>query len=177
MGTGDFTVEWFSYLNNANAGGVFWNGFFCEIRNGFFIVGSSSGNMLSRAITDYTNKWIHFAITRSGTQLRAFRDGVQMGATETRSNDLTRIGGTAFILIGSQVLYDGKLTNFNWVKGQALYTSDFEVPTTPILPSSGTKLLLRATTAPTVTADSSGLNQIPTLVSGVNFSTETPFSP
>lgn len=53
--------------------------------------------------------------------------------------------------------FGGWITNFRWVKGHALYTSNFTIPLTNLTVSNGnnTKLLLLALNNASVTVDSS----------------------
>lgn len=174
MGTGDFTIEWFQYLQTGgqNFPRVFSIGSFSSQSiavslegtvdsNRSFYAWTSSGNLIASG--NYTNKWIHFAITRSGTSLRVFQDGVQIGTTlsvSTNFNDTTnvlRIGNESSTSTAAS--FRGYITNFRWVKGTALYTSNFTKPSSPLTAVANTRLLLLATTSGTATTDSSGLGK------------------
>ena len=85
-------------------------------------------------------EWAHYAITRSGTTIRTFKNGTQV-ATATSSSTWS---STAEFLIGRNVSgfdYKGFLSNLRLVKGTAVYTSAFTPPTTPLAAISGTSLL------------------------------------
>ncbi len=179
---GDFTVEWFSYLTDPTKGGIFWSTFYCEIFStanpgeGRIRVSYDTSTYFLVTIPDVWNVWDHYAITRSNNVMRLFRNGIQIGNDVTVTTYLQSSSSTFNLFSGSQLGGLGRITNFNWVVGTALYTSNFTPPTSPILPVAGCELLLRASSAPTVTADSSGNDRIPTVAS-VTYSTETPFSP
>ena len=110
-------------------------------------------NWNSSAVTrDFTNKWNHIAASFDGSTMRIFVNGVMdfSGAASSITwGNTTWIGADGFGPTG----YVGKITNIRVVKGTALYTSDFTVPTTLPTAVSGTQLLLNfgATAVPTVT--------------------------
>lgn len=174
MGTGDFTIEWFQYMlsTNNSAPRIFSIGTYSTASIAVSIEGSAASRTFYAWISgansiesgqNYNNQWIHFAITRSGTSLRIFKNGTQIGTTLTNStnfNDTThalRIGNeTSTSTIAA---FNGYITNFRWVKGTALYTSNFARPSTPLTSVPGTILLLLSTNSGTVTADSSGFGK------------------
>ena len=191
FGTGNFTIEWFQYLDST-AGSfprIFSIGTYSGQNIAVSLEGSSSGRTFyfwgSGAISfgsissGLNNTWNHFAITREGTNLKLFRNGTQFGTTKTNSTDFNnttfalRIGNETTTSSGAA--FKGQITNFRWVKGVALYTSDFAVPTSPLSATAQTKLLLLATDAATVSTDSSGNNKVVTN-NNVTFSSNKPFS-
>jgi len=140
FGTGDFTVEFFVYrTSTALDQGIFTfgaanalSGLFAAMDNANLEVGVLGGDppQISGG-TLSLNTWHHVAITRSGTNLRAFIDGVQFGSTVTNSTNLTddqlKIGysfNTTFVMTG-------KLDEFRVTKGVARYTANFTPPTAP----------------------------------------------
>jgi hypothetical protein len=81
-----------------------------------------------------TSTWYHVAITRSGTSLRAFVNGSQIGTTQTTSNSLTASG--AFCCVGENLdgggqsqFINGYVDDLRITKGYARYTSNFTPPT------------------------------------------------
>lgn len=184
MGSSDFTVEWFHKITDSNNGGIFWSYFYTELlpytldpTQARIIVRYDTTAIFNILIPDAWNVWDYFAITRENGICRLFRNGIQLGSDVSFGTDMQSSPTIFNLLSGSTRNFTGYLTNFNWVKGEALYTSNYSPPATPILPSAGTKLLLRATNAPNVFTDSSGYNKVPTSTGGATFSTETPFSP
>jgi Concanavalin A-like lectin/glucanases superfamily len=189
FGTGDFTIEWWQKMDtSANPyPRVFSIGSFNTQSIAVSLEGSSTSRTFYAWISsansfeagqNYTTAWIHFAISRSGTNLRIFKNGTQISTTRTNStnfNDTTnllRIGNEG--TVSTNAAFQGYITNFHWVKGTALYTANFTKPTQPVTPVANTKLLLRATTSGTATTDSSGLGKTVTN-NNITWSSQTPF--
>ncbi len=191
FGTGDFTIEWFHYMDSTVGAfpRIFAMGTYPSQSIGVSMEGSGASRTFyfwgSNAIsfgniaTGLYNTWNHFAITRSGTSLRVFRNGNQIGTTVSNSTNfnnttyLLRIGNETTTSSGAS--FKGLITNFRWVKGVALYTGSFTVPTSPLTATPETKLLLLATNEASVSLDSSNANKTVTN-SSVAFSTNKPFS-
>ena len=94
-----------------------------------------------------TGQWYHIACTRNGTDLRMFLNGTQVATTATSSLSYNAIN-TDFLQIGkcisgASVSYflNGYASNVRIVKGNALYTSNFAVPTAPLSVTTQTVLL------------------------------------
>ena len=155
LGTGDFTVEMWvrfssvgSYMPlvalGAAANGaspVFHTGYSAHWFNNIlwfyqFIGGSSTKSQQSW--TPNADQWYHVAFSRSGTSLKTFIDGTQIGSTYTSNEDYS--AGTQ----GSQDLYIGRwgvgnpptyytlngyVSDLRITKGLARYTSNFTPPT------------------------------------------------
>lgn len=89
--------------------------------------------------------WQHIALTRSGTSIRMFLNGTQVGSTYTSSQTQWGSSGNSF-LIGNQnassVYYEGLLSNLRVLKGTALYTTNFTPPTSPLTAITNTALLI-----------------------------------
>ena len=189
MGTGDFTIEWFQY-QLASSGvyqRIFAIGTYPSTSIGVsqegsdtskdFIAWVPSGSVVGPKL-NLVNTWVHFAVCRSGTTLRVFQNGTQLGtnvSTATNFNDTTnvlRIGNESTTAVNTA--FNGYITNFHWVKGTALYTANFTKPTKPITPVANTKLLLLATTSGTAFTDSSGVGKTAT-GTGVAWNALTPF--
>jgi Concanavalin A-like lectin/glucanases superfamily len=156
MGTGDFTWEaWINFPSGSTYRQVFstrpTGG--ASSANGSLAVNPSNGLTwyTSGFIVDYRtpigfNQWIHVAVCRSGTTLRVFANGVQVGSA-TNSDNLT---GSAFTVgangDGTEP-FNGYISSARIVKGTAVYTSNFTPPTAPITAVSGTSLLCNFTNA------------------------------
>ena len=182
VGTGDFTVEWFQYQTSFSSSwpriftvGTYPASIGVSIEGGTLYVWLAGGWRLAASTGAISNQWVHFAVTRSGTTLRIFKNGIQL-ASGTDSSNVTNTSTPLFI--GSEstsgTYFGGLITNFHFVKGTALYTSAF-TPTGPLSAVANTKLLLQAVTSGSLLTDTSSLART---VSGVNtptFNWGTPF--
>ena len=153
LGTSDFTVEMWARLSSigtyipfvslgAGANGtalhsgwtVFW---YNNLLYFYQYVGGSSTSS-QQPWTPSTDQWYHIAFTRSGTSLKTFIDGTQIGSTYTSTENYS--AGTA----GSQDLYVGRwgaqnptvyfhlngyLSDLRITKGLVRYTANFTPPT------------------------------------------------
>ena len=175
FGTGDFTIEW--WQNLSSGAGSFPRAF--EQFSGPMV--SMEGNSASRffyfwapsvsysfgALTSSLNDtWNHFAIVRSGSasgNLKAYRNGVQIGSSGTSTTNFTstnpiNIGNRNPGRLASEA-FMGNITNFHWLKGVAKYSGSF-TPIGPLSPISGsTGLLILASTSASAYTDSSGYNR------------------
>ena len=189
IGTGNFTIEWFQYQLSGSGTNqrIFSIGSYPSASIAVSQEGSDSsrsfyawisGANLIASSQNFLNTWVHIAICRSGTSLRVFRNGVQIGTTLTNSTNFNNTTNT--LKIGNESTtsaggaFNGYITNFHWVKGTALYTGNFSRPTAPITPVANTRLLLLATASGTAFTDSSGKGKVATPV-GVAWNSLTPF--
>ena len=147
FGTGDFTIEYWIYsisftttptvVDSRNTG-VSNNGYsdyFSSGGNFNLYLGSATVFTSSSAIP--TSTWTHIAISRSGTSLRVFINGVQNGSTLTNSinfsdtNLLIAVNrGTVANTINT-AFFNGYVSNVRIVKGTAVYTGTF-TPSAPL---------------------------------------------
>ena len=146
FGTGDFTVEWFSYqLNTTDFQRVFTvgdysgakspieigvsieNGTFYYWRNGSATSYGSAGNL---------NTWLHWAIVRRSGVTRIYKNGVQFGSNLTDTTDYNNYSQDFFLgntnTPATNAAFDGYITNFRWIKGLGVYTGSFTVPTSAL---------------------------------------------
>ena len=148
IGAGDFTIEfWVNHDTTTSYQTAYVQGYGMA---GSLIIqtGNSDGKWLvyiegsvvlsETTSTVNTNTWYHIALTRSGSTIRLFRDGVQTGSG-TSSVDVN-FSGAASISYPIHA-FVGRVSNFRYVKGTALYTSAFTPPTSALTAISGTKLL------------------------------------
>jgi Concanavalin A-like lectin/glucanases superfamily len=155
MGTGDFTIE--CWINTSFVGasddviielrssGATSTGFVFNMHQtgvgyqlNFYTDGAFN---LGSTVLNY-NVWNHCAVTRSGTTVRLFSNGI-LSATFTKANNFS---DTPSPTIGRSTLYSpsnitGYISNLRIVKGTALYTSNFAVPTPPLRAITNTSLL------------------------------------
>jgi hypothetical protein len=138
--TSDFTIEWYQYQTDSNEfPRIFQIGTLTStgtsigvsIESGNFYFWSNNTPNLATTLSSsaYKNKWVHFAICRSSGTTRIFMNGTSIYSMSDNtdynssydlviSNETTPANNTAF---------GGYIYDFNWVKGAALYTSDFTV--------------------------------------------------
>jgi hypothetical protein len=122
-----------------------------------------------------TNQWVHVAVTRDGANLRAFINGTQAGTTNTvlGSNAIDNALTNYFIgdNLDGNTYWNGYITDFRVVGGDAVYTSAFTPPDERLSAITGTKLL--ACHLPYIADGSTNSHAIT-----VNGNTKTePFSP
>ena len=100
-------------------------------------IGTSSGT--SKVLV---NRWNHIALTRSGTTLTYFINGVLSGTSNPgtyydQNTNAFKIGAE----IGNGKNFKGYISNLRFVTGQTLYTATFTPSTSPLTSISGTVLL------------------------------------
>jgi len=139
----DFTLEFWMYhtstadtgyatlVGGNGSGSNGWNVYMIESSGNLYFYHSSFLITATSALT--VNTWHHVAVSRSGSSLKMFVDGTQVGSTATTSATLeqnssnlgTRIGYD----IGANGYYEGYIENLQLVYDFAKYTSNFTVPT------------------------------------------------
>ena len=160
IGTGDMTVEFWWYPTafydfvapfSVNEPGTRANG---------FNIGSDANATLKMVDIDASNfqssnntltkfEWQHIAMVRSGSTIRMFRNGVQVGTISNSSNWTgTRVAiATRADDVGTETA-SGYIANCNLVVGTAKYgSSGYTIPTSPITAHSNTKFLANFTNA------------------------------
>jgi hypothetical protein len=150
MGTGDFTWEAWIYFGSGSSYRQIFStrpSSGASSAEGSLAVNPSNGLTwwTSGFIIDYTtsigvNQWVHVAISRSGTTLRVFANGVQVGSA-TNSENLTGNGFTIGANGNGSEAFNGYISNVRVVKGTAVYTAAFTPPTTPLTAITNTSLL------------------------------------
>ena len=153
FGTGDFTIEFWMYaISMPNAAGIIGKKA-DDTTNGWQIAYNSTypTNRMTIRLTqqiDFTstsswtlNVWDHWAVTRSGTTVSWFKNGV-LDATGTNSSNISEVRS---VYIGYSETwagyFTGYLSNIRVVKGTALYSSNFIPSTSALTAISGTSLL------------------------------------
>jgi hypothetical protein len=135
FGSGDWTIECFVYLNSGNSNvGLFTFGTsypstdlgISVTGSTYTLVGAGAGGVSLGSGTLST--WQHFALCRSGSNLRAFLNGTQLGSTQSGQGsayDTLQIG----YYYSSAFAINAKIDEFRVTKGVARYTADFTPPT------------------------------------------------
>jgi hypothetical protein len=145
-GTGDFTVE--AWIFPTAAWGT-WDGifvvdvtggiYFGKLDTGFGLRAYATANIVSTTAPDI-NKWTHVAVSRAGTTVRLFINGALVASATSSQNF-----GQGIAYIGNSPSpgedFPGYISNLRLVKGTAVYTADFTVPTTPLTAITNTSLL------------------------------------
>ena len=160
----DFTVEAWIYPNSYPTYAYIFsvtnnpNGFVFYVNAGSLKVRTWFSTDLLSVTAPPINAWTHVAATRSGTTLKIFVNGVQVNSIANSTNfpaNAVRVGPD-----GSGGDWNGYISNLRIVKGQALYTSNFTPPTSPLSAIANTSLLLKCDNAGIV--DATGKNDLVT---------------
>lgn len=158
LGSNDFTVEFWTYIEAFDSG-VFhavghWTG--SSGRNWVvyltptvinFSYSTTGSNFINneKSHTFNTHTWYHVALVRNGDTLTYYVDGTSIGTLDLSS--ITFINGTGVFNIGANNSGGyGRLTGYmkdvRFVVGTAVYTSAFDPPTESLTAITNTKLLI-----------------------------------
>ena len=136
LGTGDFTVECWVYVNSGNSNnglftfGATSSGLAVAINGGGWqLTTDGLGGYGMGAVTLST--WQHLAVTRSGSSLRMFIDGAQIGTTLSNSKDLSDNALKIGYYYDPLYSLSGLVDEFRVTKGISRYNANFTPPTAP----------------------------------------------
>jgi hypothetical protein len=148
VGTEDFTIEWFQYQTTTSG---FQRAFTVDdynsidigvsVENATFYYWNNSAVRYNSSSATTTNTWYHWAVVRQSGITKIYRNGVLRGSQITDSNNITNIVDE--LTIGNEntastlAAFIGYITNFRWIKGLAVYTGDFTVPTSALSATAG----------------------------------------
>jgi len=131
--TGDFTIEFWLYLNTTAVEQWFvsWTGpGYCTIYlNSGTIRWYANGGLRITGASLSTTTWYHIALTRENGSTKLFVNGTQSGSTYADTNSYVP---TAFTIGASPVAtapLNGYIDDLRITKGYARYTSNFTPPT------------------------------------------------
>jgi len=143
--TGNFTIEMWVYgANNGGTVGGSYPRLFSlgtvqttgsiESYNaaGTLYVEIFGSSITFTASTLLNSSWNHFAISRSGSSVKAFVNGTQVGSTLTNSTNLNRAASSTSIIGASTAStgnFNGYIDDLRITKGYARYTTNFTPPT------------------------------------------------
>ena len=156
--SGDFTLELWAYLNNYTSTGASptFIGGTNSSNNWLLFVTSSNeviflfntGTVLNGTATSTPNEWAHYALCRSGSTIRLFKNGVLL-TSATNSTNFTISNSVVYIGVqnGSNGYINGYMSGLRLINGTALYTSSFAPPLAPPTAVTNTSLLLNYTNA------------------------------
>ena len=157
LGTSDFTIEyWMNASSKTNGKSPFTSGpgtvtydnlfgYFDGTNFLYYLssTGSSWDVASGRTIISNadTGRWYHIAFTRSGSTFRTFVDGVQKDTFTSASSLYQSANQLCLGRTQSTNYYSGSLSNFRFIKGTALYTSNFTPSNSPLTAVTNTQLL------------------------------------
>jgi hypothetical protein len=173
FGTGDFTIEFWAWLEPYPGGGTYWATIFdacvgasdsnsvtgtvgiwqgdgtgtSSVAGEYtVIISGSSANQarLHSGVTGYY-RWSHVALTRSSGTFTLWQDGLARNSATVTAN----INRNDSQVIGksTQVGIKGFISNLRVVKGVAVYTGTFTPPTTPLTATQSAGTNIAAITA------------------------------
>jgi hypothetical protein len=148
FGTGDFTIECSvfisSFVNPQNwllgnyIGGIDgYFGFYIDASGDNLAFRNGDSEVVSQVLSSNigTDVWRHLAVTREGTTLRFFVDGVLQGAGSTFTSNLDGQGscglGSTAPSFPDDSEFHGYIDEIRVTKGVARYTASFTPPTGP----------------------------------------------
>jgi hypothetical protein len=166
MGAGDFTWEFWMYpITTADNHVLAQQSFeitvqFASSATNRFVVYDGTTRIIG---TIDPGQWTHFALTRTGSTLQAYINGVASGSSWTNSSStrFTLSSGLIGARWGSTNSFNGYVSNVRIVKGTAVYTSAFTPPTAPFTAITNTSLLCNFTNAGIF--DNTGKNNLETV--------------
>jgi hypothetical protein len=141
FGTGDFYIGLWVYFNSVAARQCFISNYqnsttglnFQYLKSPDRLAfGNGDPVLASGSWTPTVSTWYHVAVSRSGTDLRLFVNGAQVGSTATDSTNIT--GSSNSFLVGAlyagSYLYDlnAYVQSVQVIKGTALHTTTFTPP-------------------------------------------------
>jgi|LakMenE18May11ns_1017448.scaffolds.fasta_scaffold9956670_11 hypothetical protein len=140
FGTGNFTVEFWMYpVASTGDNGMYDSrvvdlnatGFTISLTDAEKIQFYSDTQKILGTTTVSLNTWTHIAVTRSGTSLRLFVNGVLDGNV-SNSQNFTDTNITIGRGVWASSEFEGYLDDFRVTKGYARYTSNFSPPTSAL---------------------------------------------
>ena len=178
FGTGNFTMEAWIYPNTVvgtqgvvstriDASASDAQVFFGLSGSQVLIFPGVSGGTISAGV------WTHIAASRSAGTQRIFVNGTQVGSVANTGDKTTTFGYVGAGGGDAAQLFSGYVSNARIVKGVALYTGTFSVPTSPLSTTAQTSLL--TCQAPDPFADNSGKGRTVNQFGGVTAEQLSPF--
>ena len=136
------------------------------------------------------NTWYHLALVRHGGRLDLYVNGTRSAVVDDGTGTQYPVGvpvsfdhsgdpsdqKSRLFINGSlydESQFDGLISNIRLVKGQAIYTANFTVPTTPLTAVPGTVLLMNTSTGTNYLQDSENHTLTPT--GSLSYSPSNPF--
>ncbi len=152
FGTGDFTIEWFSYSTDKlpystpwwyGPTGIATSGISFEITgsNSTIVYYHSSGSttLATVAKSSYDKEWTHWALVRRSGRIYFYQNGILLNAGGT-AHTVNYTDTSSSVYFGKKGptapvtdAFQGYITNFRVCKGIGVYTDAFTVPTGNLL--------------------------------------------
>ena len=130
-GVGDWTIECWLYPISGNWAIVTGSNFYINNNSGTVYVGDASVDIIAVSPPS-TGVWTHIAVTKSGSTVRLFYDGTQVGSSTTA---LSTAITTSMVVGGrpsSSISTNGYIDDLRITKGYARYTATFTPPTSAL---------------------------------------------
>jgi hypothetical protein len=132
---GDFTVEFWLYKNSASQyGPIVETRSADDTATGIYLMDYNSTLVCypfySVAPSIESSTWIHFAVTRSGSTLSIYKNGVLAGSTACSPSTYTYGGGNLWIgsFFAGGRYFNGYIDDLRITKGVARYLTNFTPP-------------------------------------------------
>lgn len=142
FGSGDFTIEFWLYLNTTTGVQIIYDSRPTSGGGGaqptIYISGTTllyytnAGNRIAAASALTSSVWQHIAVCRSGTATKMFVNGTQVGSTYTDSTVYVNAAGAPRLGIELDLTsypLNGYIDDLRVTKGIARYTANFTAPT------------------------------------------------
>ena len=142
FGTGEFTIELWAYPTRTGSHTCIarWGGgnnlYFLSLETtvGVVVYIAGSGTAVITGGTIAVNQWQHIALTKQGSNLKAFLNGSQVGSTYNIGSASLSANNTN-LRIGRDFItnspFQGYIDEIRITKGVCRYSSSFSVPTRP----------------------------------------------
>ena len=149
IGTGDFTAEWWQYETDSNGAPRPWGiGPWSTTQLGVSLETGVlvwiNGNSYSfGSYTSVKNTWVHWAIVRQSGSVKVYRNGTAINSGNSISIPSSISGSGYHLTLGGEggtyasQTFGGNITNFR-LNINAVYTSNFTVPTQPLTATGNT---------------------------------------
>jgi hypothetical protein len=143
---GDFTIEFWYFLNAGNAQRNSFVNHYTDAEHDAFLINGEADNSCAVLFSEtgvgwdagfYTvslveNAWTHLAVVRAGDQLIVFSNGIEV----ERATSAITFAGAEKLQIGGNDPWisdylNGYIDELRIVKGRAVYTANFTPPTGP----------------------------------------------
>lgn len=157
FGTGDFTIEFSTYMTSAKSSAD--SGYVFDLRfssgntcymwledNTAYTVTINGVSSSGTTSSTYLRQWVNWAIVRSSGTVKVYVNGVQ-NMSFSSSGSIGNSGIAVGCRFNATEFFPGYITDFRVVKGTAVYTTGFTPPTAPLTAITNTSLLTNFTNA------------------------------